>query len=159
MCHSTEYIFYHPQSETRYKNSPLRLEKGYILLQFDFGLVSAYCTPDYSRSSLGAKLHSFRRFLLSRRQGQDSYRKWPNRRSLPNNRLLYVVKIVLDAPLWTPPCLIDAGMRITPKYEEWAKRSKIIQFLASLTIRLCVFHFVQSQVQTNYKDRVTMTPQ
>ena len=46
-------------------------------------------------------------------------------------------------------CLIDAPMRITPKYQELARRSKInqlIQFLAWLT-RVYVFHVVQCQVQ------------
>ena len=50
-------------------------------------------------------------------------------------------------------------MRITPKYYELAKESKIIrfiQFLALLT-RLCVFHLVQCHVQS--KDRLMMATQ
>ena len=56
-------------------------------------------------------------------------------------------------------CLIDAPMRITPKYQELAKRSKInqlIQFFAWLT-RPCVFHVVQCQVQIKVRINIGNT--
>ena len=50
-------------------------------------------------------------------------------------------------------------MRITPKYQKFEKKAKIIQFIQFLAwlTRLCVFRLVQCQVQR--KDRLTMATQ